>query len=149
MTDTTNATVAPWLDQNGQKPLVQIKGVTKKYGAVTAIDNVDLDIYRGELFCLLGGSGCGKSTLLRMLAGFEPLNAGSLSIDGVDMADVPAYERPTNMMFQSYALFPHMSVEKNIAFGLQQDRMAKSEITDRVHDILTLVELQDFKIVRE
>ena len=145
MTDTTIATVAPWLDQNGQKPLVQIKGVTKKYGAVTAIDNVDLDIYRGELFCLLGGSGCGKSTLLRMLAGFEPLNAGSLSIDGVDMADVPAYERPTNMMFQSYALFPHMSVEKNIAFGLQQDRMAKSEITDRVHDILTLVELQDFK----
>ncbi|MGY9012896.1 MAG: ABC transporter ATP-binding protein, partial [Rhodobacterales bacterium] len=96
-------------------------------------------------FCLLGGSGCGKSTLLRMLAGFEPLNAGSLCIDGVDMADVPAYERPTNMMFQSYALFPHMSVEKNIAFGLQQDRMAKSEITDRVHDILTLVELQDFK----
>ncbi|MDG2405953.1 MAG: ABC transporter ATP-binding protein, partial [Paracoccaceae bacterium] len=145
MTDTTNAADSPWLDQNGQRPLVQIRGLTKKYGAVTAIDNVDLDIYPGELFCLLGGSGCGKSTLLRMLAGFETLNAGSLSIDGVDMADVPAYERPTNMMFQSYALFPHMSVEKNIAFGLQQDRMAKSEITHRVHDILTLVELQDFK----
>ena len=135
----------PWLDQNGQQPLVQIKGVTKKYGEVTAVDNVDLDIYQGELFCLLGGSGCGKSTLLRMLAGFETLNAGSILIDGVDMADVPAYERPTNMMFQSYALFPHMSVERNIAFGLQQDRVPKNDITDRVHDILKLVELEDFK----
>ena len=135
----------PWLDQAGQTPLVQIKGVTKKYGEVTAVDNVDLDIYAGELFCLLGGSGCGKSTLLRMLAGFESLNAGAIIIDGVDMADVPAYERPTNMMFQSYALFPHMSVEKNIAFGLQQDKVPKNDITDRVHDVLKLVELQDYK----
>lgn len=145
MTVAQTVSDTPWLDHDGQQPLVQIKGVTKKYGEVTAVDNVDLDIYQGELFCLLGGSGCGKSTLLRMLAGFETLNGGSISIDGVDMADVPAYERPTNMMFQSYALFPHMSVEKNIAFGLLQDRLAKSEITDRVHDILTLVELQDFK----
>jgi putrescine transport system ATP-binding protein len=145
LTDTSNSTNAPWLGQNDTKPLVQIKGVTKKYNDVTAVDNVDLDIYPGELFCLLGGSGCGKSTLLRMLAGFETLNGGSIYIDGVDMLDVPAYERPTNMMFQSYALFPHMSVEKNIAFGLQQDRVAKSEISDRVHDILKLVELQDFK----
>ncbi len=145
LTDTPTATIAPWLDQADAKPLVQIKGVTKKYGDVTAVDNVDLDIYAGELFCLLGGSGCGKSTLLRMLAGFETLNGGSIHIDGVDMLDVPAHERPTNMMFQSYALFPHMSVEKNIAFGLQQDRVAKSEISDRVHDILKLVELEDFK----
>ena len=135
----------PWLDPDGHEPFVRIKGLTKKYGDVTAVDNVDLDIYRGELFCLLGGSGCGKSTLLRMLAGFEEVNAGSISIDGVDMADVPPYDRPTNMMFQSYALFPHMSVEKNVAFGLQQDRVSRREIADRVHDILTLVELQDYK----
>ncbi|SHG91533.1 putrescine transport system ATP-binding protein [Cognatiyoonia sediminum] len=135
----------PWLDPAGQKPLVQIKGLTKSFGAFTAIDNIDLDIYQGELFCLLGGSGCGKSTLLRMLAGFETPNGGEILIDGVDMAHVPAYERPTNMMFQSYALFPHMTVEKNIAFGLQQDGVGKSEIKDRVHDILTLVELQDYK----
>lgn len=145
MNGTQTVSDTPWLDQDGQKPLVQIKGVSKKYGDVTAVDNVDLDIYSGELFCLLGGSGCGKSTLLRMLAGFETLNTGQILIDGVDMADVPAYERPTNMMFQSYALFPHMSVEKNIAFGLQQDRVPKNDITDRVHDILKLVELEKFK----
>ena len=100
----THTAATPWLDNDGKQPFVQIKGVTKKYGAVTAVDNIDLDIYQGELFCLLGGSGCGKSTLLRMLAGFETLNAGSILIDGVDMSTVPAYERPTNMMFQSYAL---------------------------------------------
>ncbi len=119
--------------------------MTKKFGDVTAVDNVDLDIMKGELFCLLGGSGCGKSTLLRMLAGFEFPESGSISIDGVDMSDVPAFERPTNMMFQSYALFPHMSVEKNVAFGLQQDKVAKAEIKDRVHEILKLVELEDYK----
>lgn len=135
----------PWLDHEDKEPLVQIRGVTKKFGEVTAVDNVDLDIYQGELFCLLGGSGCGKTTLLRMLAGFEFPQSGTISIAGADMSDTPAYERPTNMMFQSYALFPHMSVEKNIAFGLQQDRVPKSEIADRVHDILKLVELQDYK----
>ena len=135
---------SPWLDPANNKPLVEIRGVTKKFGEVAAVDNVDLTIYQGELFCLLGGSGCGKTTLLRMLAGFEFPNAGSVFIDGADMSDVPAYERPTNMMFQSYALFPHMSVERNIAFGLQQDRMAKSEIADRVQDILKLVELEGF-----
>ena len=145
MTVSSTVSVAPWLDQRDQQPLVQIRGVTKKYGDVTAVDNVDLDINKGELFCLLGGSGCGKSTLLRMLAGFEDLNAGSIIIDGADMADVPAYERPTNMMFQSYALFPHMTVEKNVAFGLEQDVVPKLDIADRVHDILMLVELEDFK----
>ncbi|MGE4611950.1 MAG: ABC transporter ATP-binding protein [Paracoccaceae bacterium] len=135
----------PRLDSENNKPFIQISGVTKKFGEFTAVENIDLDIYQGELFCLLGGSGCGKSTLLRMLAGFETPNSGTISIDGIDMSDVPAYERPTNMMFQNYALFPHMNVEKNIAFGLQQDRMPKSEISDRVHEILKLVELQDYK----
>lgn len=144
MTVSSTVSAPDWRDQDEQQPLVQIRGVTKKYGDVTAVDNVDLDIHKGELFCLLGGSGCGKSTLLRMLAGFEDLNAGSITIDGIDMANVPAYERPTNMMFQSYALFPHMTVEKNVAFGLEQDRVPKSEITERVNDILKLVELEDF-----
>ncbi len=134
----------PWLDKEAV-PLVQIKNVIKKFGDFTAVNNVDLDIYQGELFCLLGGSGCGKTTLLRMLAGFETPTSGQILIDGVDMSNVPPYERPTNMMFQSYALFPHMTVEKNIAFGLQQDKMPKSEIDDRVDEILKLVELQDYK----
>jgi putrescine transport system ATP-binding protein len=134
------------ISQHGDqdKPFVKIKGLTKRFGNVTAVDNIDLEIYQGELFCLLGGSGCGKSTLLRMLAGFEFPEAGTISIDGIDMSQVPAYERPTNMMFQSYALFPHMTVGENIAFGLQQDAMPKGEIADRVHDILKLVELEDY-----
>jgi len=134
------------ISQSGkkEKPFVQIRGLTKKFGAITAVDNIDLDIYQGELFCLLGGSGCGKSTLLRMLAGFEFPEAGTISIDGINMSQVPAYERPTNMMFQSYALFPHMNVGENIAFGLQQDKIPKSEITDRVNDILKLVELEGY-----
>ena len=134
------------ISQSGkkEKPFVQIRGLTKKFGAITAVDNIDLDIYQGELFCLLGGSGCGKSTLLRMLAGFEFPEAGTISIDGIDMSQVPAYERPTNMMFQSYALFPHMNVGENIAFGLQQDKIPKAEITDRVNDILKLVELEGY-----
>ena len=134
------------ISQSGkkEKPFVQIRGLTKKFGAITAVDNINLDIYQGELFCLLGGSGCGKSTLLRMLAGFEFPEAGTISIDGIDMSQVPAYERPTNMMFQSYALFPHMNVGENIAFGLQQDKIPKAEITDRVNDILKLVELEGY-----
>ena len=134
------------ISQNGkkEKPFVQIRGLTKKFGAITAVDNIDLDIYQGELFCLLGGPGCGKYTLLRMLAGFEFRESGSTSIDGVYMSQVPAYERPTNMMFQSYALFPHMTVGENIAFGLQQDKIPKAEISDRVNDILKLVELEDY-----
>jgi putrescine transport system ATP-binding protein len=139
-----NTSDSPWLDKDA-KPLIQIKGVTKKFGEIAAVNNVDLDIYEGELFCLLGGSGCGKSTLLRMLAGFETPTSGKIFIDGIDMSTVPPYERPTNMMFQSYALFPHMTVEKNIAFGLEQDRIPKSEISDRIDAILKLVELQDYK----
>ena len=134
------------ISQSGkkEKPFVQIRGLTKKFGAITAVDNINLDISQGELFCLLGGSGCGKSTLLRMLAGFEFPEAGTISIDGIDMSQVTAYERPTNMMFQSYALFPHMNVGENIAFGLQQDKIPKAEITDRVNDILKLVELEGY-----
>ena len=133
----------PWLEP-GVEPFVRIRGVTKTFGDFVAVDNVDLDIYKGELFCLLGGSGCGKSTLLRMLAGFETPTSGTITIDGVDMSSVPAYERPTNMMFQSYALFPHMTVEKNVGYGLRQARVPKPEIAERVDDILRLVQLQDF-----
>lgn len=135
---------APWMDP-GAEPFIKVRGVTKKFGSFTAVDNVDLDIYQGELFCLLGGSGCGKSTLLRMLSGFEQTTSGTISIDGIDMSGVPPYERPTNMMFQSYALFPHMTVEKNVGYGLVQSKVPKNEIKERVDDILALVELQDFK----
>ena len=127
------------------KPLLEIRGVSKKFGDFIAVNNVDLDIYQGELFCLLGGSGCGKTTLLRMLAGFEKPSSGQILIDGQDMSEVPPYKRPTNMMFQNYALFPHMTVEKNIAFGLEQDGLAKTEISEKVDNILKLVELQDYK----
>jgi len=133
----------PWLDPEAA-PFIRIQGVTKRFGAFTAVGNVDLDIYRGELFSLLGGSGCGKTTLLRMLAGFEWPSGGRISIDGADMTNVPAYQRPVNMMFQSYALFPHMNVESNIAYGLKRDGVARLEITRRVGEILEMVELQQF-----
>ena len=122
-------------------PYINIESVTKKFGEFVAVNDVSLKIYRGELFCLLGGSGCGKTTLLRMLAGFEEPTAGRISIDGVDMTGIPPYERPVNMMFQSYALFPHMTAEQNVAFGLRQDKVAKPEIAKRVGDILELVKL--------
>lgn len=132
----------PWLDPD-KEPFIKIRNITKRFDDFTAVDNVDLDIYKGELFCLLGGSGCGKSTLLRMLAGFETPTSGSLFIDGEEMNNIPAYARPVNMMFQSYALFPHMTVEKNIAYGLARDGIAKAEIKDRVSDMIKLVELND------
>ncbi len=113
-------------------PYVRIEAVSKKFGEFPAVDDVSLDIRRGEIFCLLGGSGSGKTTLLRMLAGFETPSAGRIYIDGEDMSAVPPYERPVNMMFQSYALFPHMSVEKNVAFGLEQERLGRDEIRRRV-----------------
>jgi putrescine transport system ATP-binding protein len=125
-------------------PYISNDGVTKKFGDFVAVNDVSLKVYRGELFCLLGGSGCGKTTLLRMLAGFEEPTTGRISIDGVDMAGIPPYERPVNMMFQSYALFPHMTVEQNVAFGLKQDGLPKREIATRVADMLNLVKLSQF-----
>jgi putrescine transport system ATP-binding protein len=133
----------PWRDPDA-RPFVRIRDVTKKFGDVAAVSNVSLDIYKSELFCLLGGSGSGKSTLLRMLAGFEEPTAGTIEIDGQDMTGVPPYHRPVNMMFQSYALFPHMTVEKNIAYGLKRDGLAKGEIADRLEELLRLVKLEPY-----
>ena len=135
--------VAVWNDPQAV-PYINIESVTKKFGEFVAVNDVSLKVYRGELFCLLGGSGCGKTTLLRMLAGFEDPTSGRIAIDGVDMTGIPPYERPVNMMFQSYALFPHMSVEQNVAFGLKQDGLPKAEIASRVSDMLNLVKLTQF-----
>ena len=125
-------------------PLISIERITKRFGDFTAVNEVDLEIRRGEFFALLGASGCGKTTLLRMLGGFETPTEGRILIDGADMSRVPPYERPVNMMFQSYALFPHMTVEQNIAFGLQQDRMPKPRIAERVKEMLDLVQMGPF-----
>jgi putrescine transport system ATP-binding protein len=135
----------PWRDPNAEA-YVRIENITKRFGDFVAVNNVSLKIYKGEIFCLLGGSGCGKSTLLRMLAGFEQPSSGSIYLDGQDMAGVPPYERPVNMMFQSYALFPHMTVEKNIAFGLEQEKLSRAEIATRVTDILEIVKLTPFAV---
>ena len=137
------AETKPWI-KGTDRPFVRIKGITKMFGDLAAVDNVSLDIYQGELFCLLGGSGCGKSTLLRMLAGFETQTSGSIEIDGQDMTGVAANLRPTNMMFQSYALFPHMTVEKNVAYGLLREGVAKGEAMQRTKDMLNLVKLDGF-----
>src|SRR5579862_3357481 len=134
---------APWRDPSA-RPYVEIERVTKTFGDFKAVDDVSLKIYKGEIFCLLGASGCGKTTLLRMLGGFETPTSGKILIDGEDMTGVPPYERPVNMMFQSYALFPHMNVEQNVAFGLKQDRIPKQEIQERVATMLGLVKLGDF-----
>jgi putrescine transport system ATP-binding protein len=123
---------------------VRIRDVSKKFGDFTAVDHVSLDIRRGEIFCLLGGSGSGKTTLLRMLAGFEAPTTGSIEIDGQDLSRVPPYERPVNMMFQSYALFPHMSVEKNVGFGLEQEGRGRDEIRRQVGEILDIVKMAGF-----
>jgi putrescine transport system ATP-binding protein len=125
-------------------PYVRIERLTKRFGDFVAVRQVSLEIARGEIFCLLGGSGCGKTTLLRMLAGFEAPTEGSIYIDGVDVTAVPPYERPVNMMFQSYALFPHMTVEQNVAFGLRQDGTARAEIETRVQEMLSLVKLDGY-----
>ena len=141
MSETLSA--SPWLNAS-EKPYIQIENVTKKFGDFTAIDSLNLDIYKNEFFSLLGPSGCGKTTLLRMLAGFEKITDGRILLDGEDISEIPPHLRPINMMFQSYALFPHMTVEKNIAFGLKQDNLPPNEISQRVEEMLELVELTDF-----
>jgi putrescine transport system ATP-binding protein len=132
---------APWADP-AIEPLVRFLAVSRRFGAVAAVDDLSLDIYRNEFFALLGPSGCGKTTLLRILAGFERPDAGRVMLDGADIAATPPHRRPVNMMFQSYALFPHLSVAGNIAFGLRQDRLAKPVIAARVEEMLALVKLE-------
>ena len=141
---TAPASAPPIWESPDRRGFIRIEKVSKTFGDFVAVDDVSIDIGRGELFSLLGGSGCGKTTLLRMLAGFETPSSGGIFIDGEDVTEMPPYERPVNMMFQSYALFPHMNVAKNIAYGLKFDRLAPAEITQRVDDMLALVQLQPF-----
>ncbi len=130
----------PWLDPHAT-PQIVIDGVTKTYGETIAVDNVALNIYKGEMFALVGASGCGKTTLLRMLAGFADPTHGRITIDGVDMNAVPPHERPVNMMFQSYALFPHMTVESNVGYGLRRLRLDEPTRQRRVQEALDMVQL--------
>jgi len=130
----------PWLDP-GATPQIVIDGVTKTYGTHTAVDHVSLRIFKGEMFALVGASGCGKTTLLRMLAGFATPSSGRILIDGVDMGAVPPHERPVNMMFQSYALFPHMTVENNVGYGLRRLPLEATVKRQRVQEALEMVQL--------
>ncbi|PPB81859.1 putrescine transport system ATP-binding protein [Albidovulum inexpectatum] len=134
---------APWNDPD-EKPLIRFGNVTKRFGDFIAIDNLTLDIYRREFFALLGPSGCGKTTLMRMLAGFESPSEGTILLDGQDIVPVPPNRRPVNMMFQSYALFPHLNVWDNIAFGLRRDGLPKEQIAERVEKMLKLTRLEKF-----
>ena len=134
---------APW-DDPDEKPLIRFQNVTKRFGEFVAIDDLTLDIYTREFFALLGPSGCGKTTMMRMLAGFETITEGRIELAGKDIGPVPPNERAVNMMFQSYALFPHLSVWENIAFGLKRDRKSKDEIEARVTEMLKLVRLEKF-----
>ena len=134
---------APWNDASA-KPYISFENITKRFGDFTAVNNLSLSIYEKEFFALLGASGCGKSTLLRMLAGFDEPTSGRIMLDGQDMRGIPPYRRPVNMMFQSYALFPHMTVEANIGFGLRQEGMPKPDIEARVKEMLRLVKLEQF-----
>jgi len=131
-------------ESKNKQVLLKIDRVTKKFDETVAVDDVSLSIHQGEIFALLGGSGSGKSTLLRMLAGFERPTEGRIFLDGQDITDMPPYERPINMMFQSYALFPHMTVEQNIAFGLKQDGLPKEEVEARVKEMLGLVQMTQY-----
>ncbi|MEY6434240.1 polyamine ABC transporter ATP-binding protein [Thioalkalicoccus limnaeus] len=134
----------PWQDP-GAVPFVRIDRVTKQFGDVYAVDDVSLSIFRGEFFSLLGSSGCGKSTLLRLLAGLDYPSSGRIFIDGADVTDIPPYHRPVNMMFQSYALFPHMTVEQNVEFGLKQERMPRRERAERVGEMLDLLRISELR----
>jgi putrescine transport system ATP-binding protein len=131
----------PWLDPNA-KPQIVIDGVSKSFGGFTAVEQVSLKIYKGEMFALVGASGCGKTTLLRMLAGFAQPTSGRILIEDVDMTEVPPYERPVNMMFQSYALFPHMTVEENVGYGLRRIREPAATKSRRIREALEMVQLQ-------
>ncbi|MEO0566136.1 MAG: ABC transporter ATP-binding protein [Pseudomonadota bacterium] len=136
-------TFAPWDDPN-ETPLIQFKNVTKRFGSFVAINDQSFDIYAREFFALLGPSGCGKTTMMRMLAGFETPTEGTILLGGEDIAPVPPNKREVNMMFQSYALFPHLTVWDNIAFGLKRDGMSKSKINTRVDEMLSLTRLEQF-----
>jgi putrescine transport system ATP-binding protein len=127
------------------KDFIHIENISKHFGDFVAVDNVHLEIGQGELFSILGGSGCGKTTLLRMLAGFEIPTSGVIEIDGADITHQAPYDRPVNMMFQSYALFPHMSVARNVSYGLRKDHVARKEIEKRVNEILELVQLSELR----
>ncbi|MGL5391442.1 MAG: polyamine ABC transporter ATP-binding protein [Shewanella sp.] len=143
MASTSGVTNKP-TTKTQEKVLLKIERVSKLFDDVRAVDDVSLTINKGEIFALLGGSGSGKSTLLRMLAGFEKPTSGRIYLEGEDITDLPPYERPINMMFQSYALFPHMTVAQNIAFGLQQDKLPKAEIEQRVQEMLKLVHMEQY-----
>lgn len=136
--------IEPWQSFD-EVPQIQIQGISKRYGNFPALRKLNLEIYKGEFFSLLGGSGCGKTTLLRILGGFEPPSQGRILIDGIDITRLPPYKRPINMMFQSYALFPHMTVEENVAFGLKQENLSKKEVLNRADHYLELVDMIDFR----
>src|SRR5882757_1940355 len=131
---------APWADPTA-RPLVRFEGVSKRFSGVRAVEGLTLDIFEREFFALLGPSGCGKTTLLRLLAGFETPDEGRIVLDGEDIAPVPPHRRPVNMMFQNYALFPHLNVQDNIAFGLKRAGMARAKIATRVAEMVALVKL--------
>jgi len=127
-----------------ERAIISIRGVSKHYGSVCAVDNVDLDIEGGEFFSVLGPSGCGKTTLLRMLAGFESPTGGEIYIDGQAMSAIPPHQRPVNMVFQNYAIFPHLNVRKNIAFGLRKSKLSKADVDTKVDEMLDLIELSGY-----
>ncbi len=139
--NTSNTESGMQTEETSSTPIIELRHVSKRFGDFKAVDDVSLQVAQGELFSILGGSGCGKTTLLRIMAGFESPSAGQVLIDGRDVTELPAYRRPVNMMFQSYALFPHMNVTQNVAYGLKKEGVPKDEITTRVQDMLKLVKL--------
>src|SRR5216117_1819247 len=134
---------APWADPSA-RPLVQFDNISKRFGGIAAIDRLSLDIYQGEFFALLGPSGCGKSTLLRLIAGFNQAQSGAVCIDGADITRIPPWERDIGMVFQNYALWPHMTVAQNVAFGLQERKLPRADIQRKTQSALELVGLQDY-----